>query len=194
MGLSAVGAALVPTNFGRSRLCSGAEHEHVITRSSGYIGNTAHNRISCKFRGNCRLEALRIRLSLFSKFTTQYCTLSGPLPVAKSHSPNLQIARSIAMAAGTLESEFATRVQEALAEARELHYYPNRFEQMLAELGAVRLAKKLIISGELQDGLKKMAKLGRKDLTLEALVLEPKFAALFTKDERQAAEWRLAQV
>ena len=98
------------------------------------------------------------------------------------------------MNARTLESEFSARVQEALAEARDLHYYPTRFEQMLAELGAVKLAKKFVISGELQDGLKKMAKLGRKDLALEAIVLEPKFASLFTKDERQAAEWRLSQV
>jgi hypothetical protein len=98
------------------------------------------------------------------------------------------------MSTRTPEAEFATRVQEALAEARDLRYYPTRFEQMLAELGAVNLAKKLVISGELQDGLKKMSKLGRKDLTIEAMVLEPRFATLFTKDEKQAAQWRLSQV
>ena len=98
------------------------------------------------------------------------------------------------MNTSTLESEFTARVREALAEAHDLHYYPTRFEQMLAELGAVKLAKKLVVSGELQDGLKKMAKLGRKDLALEAIVLEPRFASLFSKDEKQAAEWRLLQV
>ena len=95
------------------------------------------------------------------------------------------------MSTKALESELAARIQETLAESRELHYYPNRFEQMLAELGAVKLAKKLVVSGELQDGLKKIAKLGRKDLSIEAVILEPRFASLFTKDEKQAAEWRL---
>lgn len=92
------------------------------------------------------------------------------------------------MSTRMLESEFAARVQEALAEARDLQYYPARFAPMLAELGAVKLAKKFMASGELQGGLKTMAKLGRKDLSLEAIVLEPRFAPLFSKQELDAAK------
>ena len=93
-----------------------------------------------------------------------------------------------------LESAFAARIRETLQESKDLHYYPTRFEQMLADMGAVRLAKKLVISGDLQDGLKKLAKLGRKDLALEAVILEPRFATLFTDAEKEAAKWRLSQL
>jgi hypothetical protein len=93
-----------------------------------------------------------------------------------------------------LESEFAERLQDSIRQSHELGYHPTRFEQMLSDLGACRLAKKLVISGDLQDGLKEMAKLGHKELTLEAIMLEPRFKSLFTKAELQAADWRLKQV
>lgn len=65
---------------------------------------------------------------------------------------------------------------------------------MLESLGGVSLAKKLVISGELQEGLKKLAKLGRLDLSMEAIMQEERFAPLFTKPELEASQWRLSQV
>lgn len=92
-----------------------------------------------------------------------------------------------------LEAEFADRLHDAIRQAQGLGYNPSRFEQMLAELGALRLAKKLITAPDIQDGLKAMTKLGRKDLTLESIMLEAKFKSLFSVDELAAAQWRLSQ-
>ena len=93
----------------------------------------------------------------------------------------------------SLESEFSERLRDAVRQSHDLGYHPTRFEQMLNEQGALALARKLIKSGELQDGLKAMTKLGRKDLVLESIMLEPKFKALFSAGELQAASWRLSQ-
>jgi hypothetical protein len=98
------------------------------------------------------------------------------------------------MSTKQLEAEFAGRLQDAIRQAQGLGYNPSRFEQMLTESGAVHLAKKLVATSDIQDGLKAMSKLGRKDLALESIMLEPKFKPLFSKDELTAAHWRLSQV
>lgn len=64
---------------------------------------------------------------------------------------------------------------------------------MLTTLGGIGLAKKLVLSGELQEGLKTLAKLERLDLSMEAIMQEEKFAHLFTNAELEAAGWRLSQ-
>lgn len=93
-----------------------------------------------------------------------------------------------------LKAEFSSKLRDAIHECHKLGYHPTRFEQMLDTLGGASLAKKLVISGELQDGLKKLAKLGRLDLSMEAIMQEVRFASLFSKLEIEAAQWRLAQV
>lgn len=93
-----------------------------------------------------------------------------------------------------LQEKFSSQLREAIHECHKIGYHPSRFEQMLDSLGGVSMAKKLVISGELQDGLKKLAKLGRLDLSMEAIMQEERFTSLFTKPELEAAQWRLAQV
>ncbi len=93
-----------------------------------------------------------------------------------------------------IKTEFTSRLRDAVRQCYELGYHPTRFEQMLDTLGGVNLAKKLVLSGDLQDGLKTLAKLGRLDLSMEAMMQEDKFRLLFTKSELEAATWRLAQM
>ena len=93
-----------------------------------------------------------------------------------------------------LEQQFAMRVRQAIREAKGLGYDPRRFESMLASYGAVETAKKLVASGELQDGIKTLARLNRLDLSIESIMLEEGFAPLFTKSEREAASWRMSQL
>ncbi len=93
-----------------------------------------------------------------------------------------------------LESKFAERIQDSIRQSRALGYPPTRFENMLLKMGALRLAKKLVISGDIQTGLKEVAKLGRKDLAMESIMLEPIFEKLFTVEELEAARWRLQQI
>lgn len=99
---------------------------------------------------------------------------------------------------GTIEelsSEFASRLREAIELCRGLGYSPSRFEQMLnGSPSAVSLAKKLAVSSELQDGLKRIAKLGRLELSMESIMLEEKFNPLFSDQVLEAARWRLDSV
>lgn len=100
--------------------------------------------------------------------------------------------------AGTIEElsgEFADRLREAIVLCRGLGYSPSRFEQMLnSSPSAVSLAKKLVVSSDLQDGLKRIAKLGRLELSMESIMLEEKFKPLFPDPVLQAARWRLDEV
>lgn len=93
----------------------------------------------------------------------------------------------------TIENQFSAALRTAIEEAKQLGYHPTRFETMLNDMGAVPLAKKLVISGDLQDGLKKMKQLGRLDLTLEHIMQNEPFHPLFSKAELAAADWRLQQ-
>jgi hypothetical protein len=93
-----------------------------------------------------------------------------------------------------LESEFSERLRDAILQSHGLGYHATRFEQMLNEQGALGLARKLVKSGELQEGLKEIVKLGRRDLSMESIMLEPKFNSIFSKAELEAATWRLSQV
>jgi len=93
-----------------------------------------------------------------------------------------------------LEQDFAARIRVAVLECRRLGYNPNDFEGMLAGASAARVAEKLVVSGDLQTGLKRLAQMGRLDLSVEAIMLEPPFEMLFAKPLRDAARWRLDQV
>ena len=75
---------------------------------------------------------------------------------------------------------------------RELDYRPTYFLQMVqgSESGA-EVAKRLLAKEGLSDGFVRLWEEGRLDLSLEAYVLEPEFAPLFTDDELAVARQRL---
>jgi len=79
----------------------------------------------------------------------------------------------------------------ACEESARLGYAPTEFEAMIKMNGGVRTAQKLVLSSEIQSGLKKLKKLGRLDLSMEAIMLLPEFAPLFSEGELAAARWRL---
>lgn len=94
-----------------------------------------------------------------------------------------------------LGGEFADRLREAIDQCRAIGYNPSRFEQMLnSTTSAVSLARKLVVSSELQDGLKRIAKLGKLELSMESIMLEEQFKPLFSDQLREAAKWRLDTV
>jgi hypothetical protein len=66
-------------------------------------------------------------------------------------------------------------------------------EQMLENADAVAIAKKIVVSSDIQTGLRKLKEMGRTDLTIESIMLENEFAGEFTADELAAARWRLTQ-
>jgi hypothetical protein len=92
-----------------------------------------------------------------------------------------------------LATVFSERLRDTVRQAHALDYHPHRFEQMLNVEGGLALAHRLVKSGELQDGLRALIRLGRRDLAMESIMLEEEFKPLFTPAERAAARWRLEQ-
>jgi hypothetical protein len=70
-------------------------------------------------------------------------------------------------------------------------YHPTIFIDMQRELGTVKAIKKLVVSGDIQSGFKRLVGLGLRDCTIEAAVL--KYPTHFTRGELEAAKYRLDQ-
>ncbi len=92
------------------------------------------------------------------------------------------------------ERRFAEEIREALRACHALGYHPTDFEKMVARYGPLPVAKKLVCSGAIEEGLERLKSLGRLDLSVEALALRPEFHCLFTGAEREAARWKLEQM
>jgi hypothetical protein len=85
--------------------------------------------------------------------------------------------------------------RRAKSEARraksEAHYTATRFLGMVVERGGLETARYLLHAETVSDGYTALWERGRLDLTVEALILEPKWRSLFTNDERRIAVNRL---
>lgn len=75
----------------------------------------------------------------------------------------------------------------------EANYTAGYFLSMLASLGPIGTARKLLTAPSVSDGFAALWERGRLDLTVEALVTKPRFAALFSEEELDAARRRLDQ-
>lgn len=93
-----------------------------------------------------------------------------------------------------VEAEFEQRLRDSIRESIALGYNPARFTEMFTTWGGVATAKRLVASGEIQDGIRRIVDLGHPELSMESIMLEPQFASLFTEGELQAARWRLDQL
>jgi len=76
----------------------------------------------------------------------------------------------------------------------ECNYNATRFLQMVGERGGLEAARRLILSSEPSDGFTELWLQRRLDLTVEALVLQPRWKALFTEEELGAARKRLDEL
>jgi hypothetical protein len=76
---------------------------------------------------------------------------------------------------------------------RQAGYNATYFLRMVSELGGYAAARQLLHSATVSDGFTALWEKGRLDLSVEALVLQERFAELFTEDERGIARLRLAQ-
>lgn len=79
----------------------------------------------------------------------------------------------------TLEDDFEQRLRESIRDSIALGYNPTRFTDMVNTWGGVGVARRLVASGEIQDGIKKIVAMGHPELSMESIMLEPKFASLF---------------
>lgn len=74
---------------------------------------------------------------------------------------------------------------------KHCNYNATRFYQMVNEKGGLATAKALLASQEIQSGLTTLWECGRLDLSMEALVIDPRFEQLFSEDELEGARKRL---
>lgn len=73
----------------------------------------------------------------------------------------------------------------------ELRYNPRYFRVMITQHGALGAIRRLLGAPAVSDGFVKLWENDRLDLTVEALVLDERFAGLFTDGERETARRRL---
>jgi len=76
--------------------------------------------------------------------------------------------------------------------AKERGYNPATFVGMRRQYGTVDAIERLVQSGDLQSGFKRLKQLDLLDWTIESAVI--KFPTEFSRNARQCAEWRLQQV
>lgn len=75
----------------------------------------------------------------------------------------------------------------------ELKYKPQRFREMLAELGGVEASKRVLNSREPSEGFNTVYSLGGKELTVEWIVQDPAWRSHFTQQELRTAELRVGK-
>lgn len=94
----------------------------------------------------------------------------------------------------SVEKHFAQRMLDAYRQAAsEAGYNASYYRSMLAQLGPIETARKLLSSPAVSDGFAALWERGRMDLTVEAIVVDPQFAKLFSQDEIGIAHRRLEQ-
>ena len=90
-----------------------------------------------------------------------------------------------------LVDAFDQEMMEIYVRAKQVGYIATRFHQMLTEHGGVETARRLL--PQMSDGFTALWRRNRLDLTVEALVLQPRWASLFSEKERGIARGRLKE-
>lgn len=80
-------------------------------------------------------------------------------------------------------------IDETIHRGREKGYIPTVFIAMRREMGTIPAISRLVRSGDLQSGFKRLRSLGLLDWTIEAAV--EKFPEEFTATDRECAAFRL---
>ena len=94
----------------------------------------------------------------------------------------------------TLEKRFEQDMISIYTTAKkECGYNANRFLQMIGAKGGLATAKQLIGKPGGTDGFTTLWEHERLDLSVEAYVLKPEYAELFTEDEKNMCRDRLLQ-
>ncbi|MFF0775876.1 caspase domain-containing protein [Nonomuraea wenchangensis] len=92
------------------------------------------------------------------------------------------------------EREFEAAMIDVYRRAKtEARYSATYFFEMLNQRGGLATARHLLNASRVSDGFTALWERGRLDLTVEAVILQSKFASLFTDDERERARARLKE-
>lgn len=93
----------------------------------------------------------------------------------------------------SLEMAFDSRMRQVYYDAKEqADYTAARYLQMVNRHGGIEAARRLLAAKGTSPGFDALFKAGFKELSVEAAVLEERFAVLFSDAERAIAAERLA--
>jgi hypothetical protein len=93
-----------------------------------------------------------------------------------------------------LEREFHDAMVDVYRRARqEAGYQAGYFLQMVSEHGGLETARRLLHAPTPSEGFTALWERHRLDLTVEAIILKPEFAPLFTDEDRDIARTRLRE-
>ena len=92
------------------------------------------------------------------------------------------------------ESDFHHAMMGVYENARQHEYFATYFKGMLDRHGGLETARRLLAKQEIQAGLMKLWELGLLDRSMEALVVQDRFAQLFTRTEIEEARRRLVEL
>ena len=94
-----------------------------------------------------------------------------------------------------VRAEFERAMKDVYVRAKsEVNYTATYFLGMLSDYGGLGTAQRLLASTQASTGFTALYERGRLDLTVEALVVKPEFAGLFTDEEIDIARQRLDQL
>ena len=93
-----------------------------------------------------------------------------------------------------LEKKFHQAMLDVYENAkRECQYNATYFLGMVADHGGLETAHRLLATNKTSNGFTALWMCGCLNLTVEAVVLKPEFASLFSDAERRIAKSRLAE-
>lgn len=106
--------------------------------------------------------------------------------------PVLQEEVAVPAQEQTPEGQFQLRCRELISETRSLGFDPNVWVAMINSLGAAGAARKLLADHQGLVATPWLVRRGRPELTMESEIRQPRWAEVFTDDERAEAARRLA--
>ncbi len=94
----------------------------------------------------------------------------------------------------SIEEEFDDAMMQIYWSAKDkCSYTASKYFQMLHEHKGIETAKRLLAKSSLQYGFSRLWDCNCLDITVECLVLKPKYQALFEEHHLEEARWRLRQ-
>lgn len=137
-----------------------------------------------------RLEELKIRVFTSVDALLRFVEHESVIAAGEPTEPPATVSGDSEIS--VVEAEFAQRMKAVYDRGRsEAGYNASYFLSMLSQYGPQETAHKLLASPAISDGFAELWERGRLDLTVEALVVEPQFAELFSEDEIDNARRRL---
>lgn len=90
-----------------------------------------------------------------------------------------------------VKAQFHQEMLRIYKEAAGFGYRPTYFLRMVNEQGGLVAARKLLRDGTVSYGFVQLWRKGRLDISVEAVVLDPRWRDLFTSNELDVARRRL---